>query len=184
MPTLNPKDAARLPKILGMLGSAHDGEILNAAKQARTLLTRSGMTWEDLFKGTGRGDIDAAFDRGYRRGMVDGAKAMKDQANRRRAYEENKPEPKPEPKAPGSTRQWPPDDDIWNSYLPKETIVGYDEQIDQLDALWAIEARLSDWEHGFVQSIAEQLIEKGSLTDRQCDKVTDVYERKVTGSRR
>ncbi len=41
-----PKD--RLAAILGMLGSAHDGEILAAAKAAEAERKRLGTTWQEL----------------------------------------------------------------------------------------------------------------------------------------
>ena len=197
MPTLSPKDAALLPKLLGMLGSDHDGEVLATVRKVRTVLARSKMGWADLARMNGGGhthtgptqaSVDAAFDRGYRQGLAAGAKAMKDeiekQREREQAYEENKPKADPRARdAPGSTRHWPRGDDIWNGADPTE-IHGYEEQVDQLNELWAIETRLSDWEHNFVQSIAEQLAAKGSLSDRQCEKLDDVYDRKVKGVRR
>lgn len=196
MPTLSPKDAALFPKLLGLLGSDHDGEVLATVRKMRAVLARSKMTWSDLAPGKGGGyhsgptqaTVDAAFDRGYRRGLADGAKAMKDeiekQQERQRSYEENKPQADPRARdAPGSARHWPPDDDIWNGGDPTDYL-GYEEVVDQLNELWAIETRLSDWEHNFVQSIAEQLIERGSLTDRQVEKVADVYDRKIRGVRR
>jgi len=38
----------RLASILGMLGSAHDGEILAAARAAEAERKRLGATWRDL----------------------------------------------------------------------------------------------------------------------------------------
>ncbi len=35
MSLLDPRDAARLVRLLGMLGSAHDGEIASAGRKAR-----------------------------------------------------------------------------------------------------------------------------------------------------
>jgi hypothetical protein len=196
MPTLNPKDAAQLPKILGMLGSAHEGEVMNTVRKLRSMLTRNGMEWSDLARvsggthtGPSRADVDGAFDRGYRRGLADGAKAMKDeiekQKAREQAYEDNRPKADPRARdAPGSSRHWPPDDDIWFGQCPPKNMTGYGRQIDQLDELWAIETRLSDWEHGFVQSLAEQIVEKGVLSGRQQEVLDSVYDRKVKGVRR
>jgi hypothetical protein len=41
-------DTDKLAKILGMLGSAHDGEALAAARQADAMLRRAGLTWHDV----------------------------------------------------------------------------------------------------------------------------------------
>lgn len=38
----------RLIKLLGMIGSDHDGEALNAARLADKLLRDAGMTWADV----------------------------------------------------------------------------------------------------------------------------------------
>lgn len=44
-----PEDArTRLIKLLGMLGSSHEGEVLAAARHACRLLQEHGMTWESL----------------------------------------------------------------------------------------------------------------------------------------
>jgi hypothetical protein len=40
--------AARLVKLLGMMGSDHDGEVINAAKAAHRLLQSRGLTWSDV----------------------------------------------------------------------------------------------------------------------------------------
>lgn len=50
MPELSQK-RCRLAKILGMLGSAHDGEVLAAARAAQEALGEIGMTWEELIAG-------------------------------------------------------------------------------------------------------------------------------------
>lgn len=41
-------DRRRLVKVLGMLGSRHDGEALNAARTAHAMLAQSRTRWEDL----------------------------------------------------------------------------------------------------------------------------------------
>ena len=41
-------DRRRLVKVLGMLGSRHDGEALNAARTAHAMLAQSKLHWEDL----------------------------------------------------------------------------------------------------------------------------------------
>jgi hypothetical protein len=41
-------DIRRLAKLLGMIGSAHDGEALNAARAANKLVRDCGLTWSDV----------------------------------------------------------------------------------------------------------------------------------------
>ena len=45
---LPPAVLDRLVKVLGMLGSAHDGEVVAAARQAGKILQQHGHTWSDL----------------------------------------------------------------------------------------------------------------------------------------
>lgn len=41
-------DAARLVKVLGLFASAHDGEVLSAARQAEQIRRRLGRRWDEL----------------------------------------------------------------------------------------------------------------------------------------
>ena len=41
-------DRQRLAKLLGMMGSAHDGEVVAAARQAERLRADAGLTWHDI----------------------------------------------------------------------------------------------------------------------------------------
>src|ERR1041384_7653752 len=43
-----PLDRERLVKLLGILGSAYDGEIINAARRADAMVRSSGLTWRDV----------------------------------------------------------------------------------------------------------------------------------------
>jgi hypothetical protein len=43
-------DRALLAKLLGMLGSSHDGEVLNAARLVERERRRCGKTWEELLE--------------------------------------------------------------------------------------------------------------------------------------
>jgi hypothetical protein len=45
---LSPSFLDKLAKILGLLGSAHDGEILAAGRRAHLLIANSGWTWAEL----------------------------------------------------------------------------------------------------------------------------------------
>lgn len=38
----------QLVKVLGMLGSSHDGEVLNAAKKAADIVRTAGLQWGDV----------------------------------------------------------------------------------------------------------------------------------------
>ena len=48
MAVISAADRDRLAKLLGMTGSAHDGEALNAARLASALVRQAGITWFDL----------------------------------------------------------------------------------------------------------------------------------------
>jgi hypothetical protein len=41
-------DRERLSKLLGMLGSSHDGEVVAAARQAERLRAEAGLTWGEI----------------------------------------------------------------------------------------------------------------------------------------
>ena len=41
-------DRERLAKLLGMMGSAHDGEVVAAARQAERLRADAGPTWPEI----------------------------------------------------------------------------------------------------------------------------------------
>jgi hypothetical protein len=41
-------DAQRLGRVLGLLSSSHDGEVLNAARAADRIVKEAGLTWLDV----------------------------------------------------------------------------------------------------------------------------------------
>jgi hypothetical protein len=43
-----PLDRVKLTKLLGLLGSNHDGEVVAAARAAQRLVKDAGMQWEDV----------------------------------------------------------------------------------------------------------------------------------------
>jgi hypothetical protein len=45
---VTPKIVEHLAKLLGMLGSDHDGEIANAGRAAHEFIRRFGLTWRDV----------------------------------------------------------------------------------------------------------------------------------------
>ena len=47
-PRLSAELRTRIAKLLGMCGSAHDGEVLNAARKADALVREHGTTWADV----------------------------------------------------------------------------------------------------------------------------------------
>jgi hypothetical protein len=47
-PALAPAQAQRLIKLLGLLGSDHDGEVAAAGRHADRLVRESGLTWSDI----------------------------------------------------------------------------------------------------------------------------------------
>ena len=44
----NKPEVDTLAKVLGMLGSDHDGEVLAAARQAERMRKETGRTWDEL----------------------------------------------------------------------------------------------------------------------------------------
>lgn len=48
---MEPEKRTRLAQLLGMLGSAHDGEVLNAARLACRLIGSEAMTWTQVLNG-------------------------------------------------------------------------------------------------------------------------------------
>jgi hypothetical protein len=46
--SLTPAFADKLVKILGMLGSAHDGEVAAAGRMADAMIKSAGLTWGDV----------------------------------------------------------------------------------------------------------------------------------------
>jgi hypothetical protein len=52
MDRLGPDALERLIKLLGMLGSAHDGERAAAGLKAHELIRRYGLTWSDILLAT------------------------------------------------------------------------------------------------------------------------------------
>lgn len=68
---MDPPARKRLIQILGMLGSAHDGEVLNAARLAQRALGAANTTWAELLDDTPRhteADLQRVFDEGFRQG--------------------------------------------------------------------------------------------------------------------
>src|SRR3954453_10040876 len=45
---LTPAFADKLVKVLGMLGSDHDGEVAAAGRRAHSMLKAQGLTWSDV----------------------------------------------------------------------------------------------------------------------------------------
>jgi len=43
-------DRDKLAKVLGMLGSSHDGEALAAARTADSLIRETGLTWQRVLR--------------------------------------------------------------------------------------------------------------------------------------
>jgi len=48
VPRLSPALASKLVKVLGMLGSAHDGEVAAAGRRADAMVKGAGLTWGDV----------------------------------------------------------------------------------------------------------------------------------------
>lgn len=75
---LSKDDKTKLVRILGMMGSAHDGECLNAARMAHRMLEDRKLSWPDFLdqspaaSGLDRAAWFAAYDEGRELGIVTG----------------------------------------------------------------------------------------------------------------
>lgn len=71
---MSPEKRIRLIQLLGMMGSDHDGEKLNAARLVMRLLGEEGLTWQEVFKGIPghSNNSSAEIDRAYNRGFSEG----------------------------------------------------------------------------------------------------------------
>lgn len=71
----------RLFQLMGMTGSKHDGEALNAVRLANRVLGELGITWEEALErtnGAGRysaEDMQEAASKAYEQGVADGKMA-------------------------------------------------------------------------------------------------------------
>ena len=74
--TLTPKQLQKLAAMLGMMGSAHDGEILAAAKAAHKVMSEAHLTWSQLvLNGTHQTYADGVrygMAQGFARGKAEG----------------------------------------------------------------------------------------------------------------
>jgi hypothetical protein len=48
VPSLDASSAQRLVRLLGMLGSAHDGEVATAGRKADRLIRERGLNWSQI----------------------------------------------------------------------------------------------------------------------------------------
>jgi hypothetical protein len=62
---LNPRAADHLRKLLGMLGSDHDGEVCAAGRAAHSHLRRLGLSWNDIIPDTPDWQALALYCRGH-----------------------------------------------------------------------------------------------------------------------
>jgi hypothetical protein len=72
---MNDADRTKLARFLGMTGSAHDGESLNAIRMANRLIGGLGITWEEALAGdNGYSEefVKQVAARSYQEGLKDG----------------------------------------------------------------------------------------------------------------
>jgi hypothetical protein len=138
-------DMEKLIKILGMTGSAHDGEALSALRMAQRLMAANGKTWKDLI-GAPRAqqpgwDPFAHARENAAREAVREAERARAREEARRATEE------------ASRRSKPPDDDLAL----------------KLDCLFILDERpdlLTEWENEFLESFRHRP-DHWSITEKQ-----------------
>lgn len=88
---MNEDKRDRLIQILGMMGSAHDGEVLNAARLAQRLIGSEALTWEEVLKNikpepanASPASYSAGYASGYAKGLKDGYASAQSQTYRAR----------------------------------------------------------------------------------------------------
>jgi hypothetical protein len=69
---MTPSQRTRLIKLLGMLGSEHDGECLNAARSAQRLVKEAGETWEQVLMAATGVDPQEVANAAFKAGYADG----------------------------------------------------------------------------------------------------------------
>ena len=126
---MTPDDRRRLIQLLGMLGSDHWGEVVNAAKLAQRHLGSIGLTWEEVIAERLGGEysqaqVEAAFQTGHATGYGKG-------------YAEGKADAGVNGRRPAMT-----DFQSWRS-VAKEMLDCHDDL-------------LTEWERGFFQSYVER----------------------------
>ena len=65
--SLSPVFADKLVKVLGMLGSDHDGEVAAAGRTAHSMLKAKGLTWSDVIVPAGPPQQQSRAPRRWRR---------------------------------------------------------------------------------------------------------------------
>jgi hypothetical protein len=63
MAVIGEPDRKRLAQFLGMVGSAHDGEALNAVRLANKLLQKLKLQWADVLNGQANGQVNGQASR-------------------------------------------------------------------------------------------------------------------------
>lgn len=78
---LPPLDRDRLARVLGMLGSAHDGEIAAAGRRANALVIAAGLTWPQVVAPPPRITATAAPANVWARETIEVARANPERLN-------------------------------------------------------------------------------------------------------
>ena len=153
----------KLSKVLCLLGSNHDGEVLNAAHKATELLKKNNITWEDVLSVQpefSHEQLQRVFDAGFKAGEEHGRKEAIDTA---------------------AAPAWRPvTPDLWPDD-PLSIAPHLGEVIDKINEIWAVKHRLSNWEATqFLPSICEQICRRSSLSPKQLSKVDTIYRQRVS----
>lgn len=133
-------DEHKLARILGMLGSDHEGEVFNAARLAQKMLNDAGMTWADAAKRIASGGV-------YYRAPPE-PEVPKAKRESKRHYDRGAEKPNPRHKVwrgvrAGELARYMREHPRWNTF--------------------------GDFERGFVISILGQPIDTHGLTMKQWD---------------
>ena len=182
---------ARFQKLVGMFGSAHEGERANAFSLASTILTKHGLRWEEVLggtvekapsapSGTSKRAFNDGYKQGYQRGVADSKATNESQRAEQRRVDHNTGYQRgfADGKEQGLTEGY----QSGLNFAQKTAHTGVQDSLHGSDFHETVSrclqhARLlSEWEVGFLANIATF----DSLSDKQTA-VLDRIVRKLSG---
>jgi hypothetical protein len=122
-------DRAKLTKLLGMLGSAHDGERAAAGKLASDLIRHAGLSWAEVLDG----GADGALALDACRQLLAENEALRDELDRLRAVTRPRP-----PQPYSMNNDWR--DNVDNLLLWRDRLNGWEQEfLEGLSERWSDE---------------------------------------------
>jgi hypothetical protein len=159
MKPLGQLDRDRLVKLLGMLGSAHDREILNAARAAEKLRREAGKSWPEILSANGTGNRNqSGREDAYWRVIEENVKLLDENVKLRRDINKLHLETD---RLGELLAQRPP--------IPARRAREWREHVERA-LCW--EHRLTQWEREFLEGLCSR--RKQSLSPKQRDILADI----------